>query len=198
MRGSALGPRVAVLRWILHGRRSFSSDSSVVCEATLPVIRIRAVRQSSRNTCWIACLRMVARHYGVGLHRDDRGLARQIGWSGIGRPRDIQVALAVFQLWDSTEDRGIGPFREVQQEIDARRPMVACVSSTRVSLLSDVLGAHYILIVGYAVARGNRELLYVIDPADGRRHTVSYNRRGLRLGGQNYFWAMTYYTSPPP
>ncbi len=161
-------------------------------------INVPGIQQVSVTGCWASCTLMLLRYRKVNnadaMKEDD--VAKDVGLS-LDKCQNIIVALTKYNMYDSTDDDAVVPeFKDIKDEIDNGNPIVECVSETNVPHGSDVIDAHYIIIVGY---EETPQKLVILDPAEGCVRTVDYHAGKVFLNSykKHLFWGMPIFTCPP-
>lgn len=170
----------------------------VACQAMAKELNVKTAGQATKNSCWACCARLVANYYvGHDVYATDVSFATTVKRDA-SVVQDIQPVLKAAGILFGQDDANPFPTAaEVIKEIDAGRPLIACITTNLASVQArNVAAGHYVIITGY---EGNAQkcLIQVMDPAQNKKDWVPYS--GTNFISPNYlgtlvYWGVTYYT----
>jgi hypothetical protein len=152
-------------------------------------LAVTAFKQQHENSCWAACIRMVLYYDKLFITSDD-SLANRLGVVA-NKCQNIQPLMEKCGMYDSTDDEDVKPpFDTIVEEIGKGRPIIQCMSTSKVKPGASSADGHYVLIIG-AESDGT---LHIIDPSTGTETKASYANDAVAIGGSVMFYAQPYYT----
>lgn len=122
-------------------------------------------KQKQSEWCWAAVALSIERYFSPYSVWGQCGIAAQVLKDAKDsceypenhdEPAQLETALAVVSRLRNTR-KGPMKFEEIQQELDAGRPV--CV---RIKWIGD--GAHFVVLTGYKVSRSNLKMVDIADP----------------------------------
>lgn len=159
------------------------------------VLDVKPMKQGDPNSCWAACVRMVLFYDKLYL-TSDASLAKKLKLP-LDKCQDIKSVMEACNIFDSTDDEAkIPTFDEIKGEIEKGRPIIECVSEKKIRKGKDVIGGHYVVIIGHGKSGEGKDQVVIIDPANGSLKQVDYDKERVFLDsyGKHLYWGMPFYT----
>jgi Peptidase_C39 like family len=160
-------------------------------------LNVAFAKQEHDKSCWACCTRLLVNYYQrQEVYKTDDDIAQTLSLKA-DNYQDIRKVLEASSCFNGIDDTDVVPsFDVIKQQINAGRPLVECVSGTAVSPGGNVIGGHYVLIVGYNDADQN---ICVIDPDELSmgKAWVLYDKKNYNATYDVLYWGVPYYTKAP-
>ena len=165
------------------------------------VLKIAVKQQKYGNSCWACCARLVVNYYmKQDIYASDDDFASTVK-KDPSQVQDIEAILKSANLFSYKDGSPFPTFVEIQKEIRAGKPVIACITTNQAQVAAgNIQAGHYVIVSGYSV-KGAKGFIYVIDPASGKEGLIYYDDKLYydiaSAGKVACYWGVTYYTKNP-